>query len=66
MYIHGRVGEYLEPSPGKAHMNILEMAKKDIKLSLSTAIQSATTKNQKVVFEHLKINDKKENFIKLI
>ncbi len=61
LYIHGRVAEYLEPSPGKAHMNILEMAIKNIKLSLSTAIQSATTKNQRVVFEHIKINDKKEN-----
>ena len=61
LYIHGRVAEYLEPSPGKAHMNILEMAIKNIKLSLSTAIQSATNKNQKVVFEHIKINNKKEN-----
>ena len=61
LYIHGRVGEYLEPSPGKAHMNILEMARKSIKLSLSTGIQSATTKNQKVVFEHIKIDNSKEN-----
>ena len=47
LYIHGHVGEYLEPSSGKAHMNILEMAKKSIKLSLSTAIQSATTRKSK-------------------
>ena len=67
LYIHGHVGDYLEPSPGKAHMNILEMAKKSIKLSLSTAIQSATKENQKVSFEQVKIDDSKENthYIKL-
>ena len=61
LYIHGHVGDYLEPSPGKAHMNILEMARKSIKLSLSTAIQNATKENKKVVFEHLKIDEYKEN-----
>ncbi len=67
LYIHGHVGDYLEPSPGKAHMNILEMAKKSIKLSLSTAIQSATKENKKVSFEQVKIDDSKENthYIKL-
>ncbi len=67
LYIHGHVGDYLEPSPGKAHMNILEMAKKSIKLSLSTAIQSTTKENKKVSFEQVKIDDSKENthYIKL-
>ena len=59
LYIPGRVTEYFEPSPGKAHMNILEMARKSIRLS--TAIQIVTTKNQKVLFEHLKIDNSKEN-----
>ena len=67
LYIHGRLGKYLEPSPGKAHMNIVEMARESIKLDLSTAIQSAVSNNKEVIFENLKIddNDDKNHFIKL-
>ena len=57
LYIHGRLGKYLEPSPGKAHMNILEMAREGIKLGLSSAIQNAISNNKEVVFENLKVND---------
>lgn len=57
LYIHGRLGKYLEPSPGKAHMNILEMAREGIKLSLNSAIQNAISNKKEVVFEGLKVND---------
>ena len=67
LYIHGRLGNYLEPSPGKAHMNIIEMAREGIKLGLSSAIQSAISKNKEVVFESLKVDEDgdKNHFIKL-
>ena len=42
-------------------MNIFEMARKGVKLNLSTAIQSAIKENKKVVFEQLKIDNSKEN-----
>jgi two-component system CheB/CheR fusion protein len=57
LYIHGRLKEYLEPSPGKAHMNIFEMASDGIKLGLSSAIQNAVSKNKEVVIENLKFED---------
>ena len=57
LYIHGRLGKYLEPSPGKAHMNILEMAREGIKLGLSSTIQNAISNNKEAVFENLKVND---------
>ena len=60
IYIHGRLGKYLEPSQGKARMNILEMAKDNIKLGLSTAIQNAITNNKEVILEGLKIDEEKE------
>ena len=61
LYIHGRLGKYLEPSPGKAsQMNIHKMAKEGIKLALSSAIQNAISKNKKVVIENLKIDEKGE------
>ena len=67
LFIYGRLGKYLEPSPGRAHMNILEMAKEGIKLGLSSAIQNAISNNKTVVIESLKVNDEVENnhFIKL-
>lgn len=57
LYIHGRLGNYLEPSEGKAHMNIIEMAREGIKLDLISAIQNAVTKNKQVVFDGLKIKE---------
>ena len=31
LYVHGRTGKYLEPAPGEARMNILDMARRGIK-----------------------------------
>ena len=57
LFIHGRLGKYLEPSPGRAsHMNIIKMAKEGIKLSLSSAIENAVSKNKNVVIENLKVD----------
>ena len=61
IYIHGRLGKYLEPSQGKARMNILEMAKEGIKLGLSTAIQNAVSNNKEVVLEGLKIDEEMDD-----
>ena len=42
LYVHGRLGKYIEPNQGKAtYMNILDMATMGIKLGLSSAIQNA-------------------------
>jgi two-component system, chemotaxis family, CheB/CheR fusion protein len=66
LFIHGRLGKYIEPSPGKAHMNILEMAKDGIKLGLSTAIQNALSNNKEVVVDSLQVDAKDNNkYIKL-
>ena len=69
LYIHGRLGKYIEPSPGRAtHMNILEMARKGIKLGLSSAIHEAVSKNKEVIIENLKVDEdgEKDHFIKLV
>ncbi len=64
LYIHGRLGKYLEPSPGRARMNIVEMAKEEIKLQLSSAIQNAISTNEDVVLENLMV-DKGNKSIKI-
>ncbi|MCU7855758.1 MAG: chemotaxis protein CheR, partial [Candidatus Thiodiazotropha sp. (ex Lucinoma borealis)] len=39
IYIHGRIGRYLEPPEGKISVNILEMARSDLKPALASAIR---------------------------
>ena len=46
LFIHGRLGKYLEPSPGRARINIVEMANEEIKLQLNSAIQNAISTNE--------------------
>jgi two-component system CheB/CheR fusion protein len=54
-YIYGRTGKYLEPAPGKAHLNILEMAREGLRLELGTAIHKAVAKKREIVFKGLQI-----------
>jgi two-component system CheB/CheR fusion protein len=55
LYIHGRTGKYLEPAPGEARLNILEMARQGLRMEMATAIRQATSKKQKIFFENLKV-----------
>jgi two-component system CheB/CheR fusion protein len=54
-YLHGRTGRYLEPAPGEAHMNLIEMAREGLRLELGTAIHKAATKKKEVVYKDLQI-----------
>lgn len=40
-YFHGRTGNYLEPAPGQATLDIEEMAREGLRISLSTALHRA-------------------------
>jgi two-component system, chemotaxis family, CheB/CheR fusion protein len=68
LYIHGRLGKFLEPSPGKANMNILEMARNGLKLGMRSAVQNAISNNKEAIFESLKVIDEfgKDHVVKLI
>ena len=41
LYLHGRTGLYLEPTPGEAVMNILKMAREGLRRELTTALHKA-------------------------
>ena len=41
LYLHGRTGEYLEPAPGEAAMNIFKMAREGLRPRLMTALRRA-------------------------
>jgi two-component system CheB/CheR fusion protein len=54
-YIHGRTGKYLEPAPGKARWNILEMAREGLKLRLPSAMRKAKSQKKAVTYESLQV-----------
>jgi two-component system CheB/CheR fusion protein len=67
IYIHGKVGNYLEPAPGKASLNILDMARDDIKFEIRSALFDALTKNSEVISKGLQIKSNDHfNFFNLI
>ena len=41
IYISGKTGKYLEPSPGKANLNVFVMARDEIRFELGKAIREA-------------------------
>jgi two-component system, chemotaxis family, CheB/CheR fusion protein len=57
VYIHGRIGKYIEPSAGRACFNILEMARPSLKTVLAAAIRKATSTKQDVVRKGIDVED---------
>jgi two-component system CheB/CheR fusion protein len=41
----GKTGSYIEPTPGEASLNLLKMAREDLKLELRTAVHKAKKEN---------------------
>ncbi len=66
LQFRGQTSAYLEPSPGRASLNLLKMAKKGLRVELRTAIQQA--KNQKLPIERtgLQITDTEGNLIRRV
>ncbi len=55
LYIHGRTGNYLEPAPGKARLNIFEMARSGLKLELRAVTRTAIGKGDEAILDHLEV-----------
>ena len=55
LYLHGRTGEYLEPAPGEAGLNILKMARQGLRPALTTALHKAVGKREPVVQRGLRV-----------
>jgi len=49
IYINGKTGKYLEPSPGKANLNIFAMAREEIRFELGKAIREASSQNIQII-----------------
>ena len=48
LYLHGRTGQYLEPAPGEAAMNVLKMAREGLRRELAGALHRAVTSKEPV------------------
>jgi two-component system, chemotaxis family, CheB/CheR fusion protein len=55
LYVHGRTGRYLEPSPGEAGMNIGKMAREGLRRQLTTSLHKAVTRQEEVRSPGLRI-----------
>ena len=55
IFIHGRVGKYLEPAEGVANLSIVDMAREGIKFELNSAINEAILKNKEVEYGNLDV-----------
>lgn len=57
LYIHGRLGNYLEPAQGKAKLNIMDMAREGLKFELNSAIQNAISQKKDILLEQLRVKN---------
>jgi len=55
VYFSGRTGRYLEPPAGVPSNNIINMARKGLRLELRTAIHKAITSNQEVIHRNVDV-----------
>ena len=55
LYITGRTGKYLEPSAGKANMNIYSMAREGLSTHLMGAIRKAKQNYEPVILRNIKV-----------
>lgn len=55
IYISGSIGKYLEPSPGKANLNVFAMAKNEIRFELGKAIREASSQKAAVSVNSLNV-----------
>lgn len=55
LYISGRTGKYLEPSVGKANLNIFAMLREGLRNDFPTAFRKALKSDEPVLMHHVKV-----------
>lgn len=55
VYIHGRTGDFLEPGTGQPRMNILEMAREGLQVSLASALREAAVQDNEAVRKDIRV-----------
>lgn len=57
VYIHGRLGRYLEPAIGNISVNILDMARPGLRAVLAAAIRKVSSQKHEIVQTNIEIQD---------
>jgi two-component system CheB/CheR fusion protein len=57
LHIFGRTGRYLEPAPGDAGLNILDMAREGLRRELTTTLYKAATHKETVRCPNLRVRN---------
>ncbi|MBK1732396.1 chemotaxis protein CheB [Thiococcus pfennigii] len=55
LYFHGRTGQFLEPAPGEAAMNLFRMAREGLRRDLTSALQRAVARQEVVRVPGLRV-----------
>jgi two-component system CheB/CheR fusion protein len=55
LYFHGRTGKYLEPAPGRAALNIAEMAREGLRFEVRAALGKAVIQKKDITFKGLNV-----------
>jgi two-component system CheB/CheR fusion protein len=55
IFIHGRTGSYLEPSPGEPRNNILDMAREGLQIEMSAAMRECARTGTDVIRENVRV-----------
>jgi two-component system CheB/CheR fusion protein len=67
VYFHGKTGKYLEPSTGKANMNLFAMAHEGLIYPLTSALRTASSEKHRVDVENVSVrSDDRDHRIRLI
>lgn len=54
-YIHGRTGKFLEPSPGRMSVNVVDMAREGLRFELASALRKVISSGETVRREGLQV-----------
>ncbi len=65
LYVHGETGKYLRPAPGKASLNVIEMAREGLEVELRAAIYGVV-KEAKKIHKRKKVQFKNNNEINTV
>jgi two-component system CheB/CheR fusion protein len=55
VYIHGRTGTYLEPTPGQPRHNVVDMAREGLQIEISSAVRECIATNADVLRENIRV-----------
>jgi two-component system CheB/CheR fusion protein len=55
LFVHGETGKYLSPAPGPASLNVIEMAKEELKFKISTAIRNAVKQKKQQEYNNIAV-----------